>query len=962
MNKTRTFFTIFFSAFLSSALFAGAYPVAEETKAVRCSETFTASDMKALETYRRAGGFVDGSFRNLLIDFDVKTQLLEISTTCSVTVADARSVESSDGGIRLTASGGITIGAQAKLDAPGGHGIGLASDGDIVLLGGVHLTGDAVSIISSGEEGEGTGVSLGGGTDIGAGSLAVASPFRVSVGKDSRIDVRGDLSLLAGRLKDPDDRTKGVEREPISPSAPLGSLSIGAGSYVGARTAFIGSRYHADIGDGVRIEAWSRHIDAAATTVHGDAELKEYVGRASSHPYASFEAERTGDDPFTFTFQGSVDSLGGDDDISNVWMFADTETKISSFTKSPEVVHTFSYPGTYLPTLKVTDHRNGTSNTVSGGIVSVGMSSIKPLEVVMLHFRGRGGAPRALQASLGRQGVTLAPNPMNPNLYYFMVPETVSQGTYIFHIPSFGYTSRVEVGPPDIVADADAFIRENIGKIRTLADEFNTQEDAQFYQVADALHTSIQSAVSSLGEREKEVLALFLKTNLGDSIEEAETVSISSSISAASEENVASSPEEIIEKNFQDMFLLSGRLYSSIQNAMFLSLLPVVSSLFLSPFPIASFIASKMLTGLYLYLMKKDVAPKAEALQEMIDTKYVQILGIDTALNLYGRSGIPFFLDVKTQMSSLSHTGRDHRDIAEELFYKIEDVNLLVDIFDHVSALLISNEIFKSISSFALNLLESIFVDAFISASGKVTIEIPSEPQTTGSLQANLDFVRVAASEEATFDSDTMLLSFSVDKSKIVRFFIFYDSPLAPLDRDTYDMFIRKETGVARSGNVPACTIEDILRIDPKGTYLAIHQNDRRTLPSSYTIPGIVAEGSFIEVMATGTWSPERTAPDTAQYSMAGVFFDGNSYLSPGPRTSGYQTQTITSYFDPQFETDIPEDFYIGFDSWSRIQLPLGENISILFSLNDAAFRDNTDPDGDLGVRIRYPDPRCPSP
>ena len=82
---------------------------------------------------------------------------------------------------------------------------------------------------------------------------------------------------------------------------------------------------------------------------------------------------------------------------------------------------------------------------------------------------------------------------------------------------------------------------------------------------------------------------------------------------------------------------------------------------------------------------------------------------------------------------------------------------------------------------------------------------------------------------------------------------------------------------------------------------------------------------------------------------MVAVFVDSSgSYLAPD-----VYSRAVTDEQWSGLSTDIYEDFNLPGDDFVHVRVPTGAS-AILFSVNDSAFADNNDPDGDFGVTIDF--------
>ena len=153
------------------------------------------------------------------------------------------------------------------------------------------------------------------------------------------------------------------------------------------------------------------------------------------------------------------------------------------------------------------------------------------------------------------------------------------------------------------------------------------------------------------------------------------------------------------------------------------------------------------------------------------------------------------------------------------------------------------------------------------------------------------------------------------------------------------------------------CTAEGSVGINPSATYLDFETY----MASVYILDETMTPGSFIEIQGLGDWQSDPSGSDNIQ-NMAGVFAlvsaEGIEFLSPGPLTpAGLGVITPPPPPPARLRRDISEDFNIRFDSWIRLQVPALANV-IAFSAIDSTFYDNSDPDGDYGVKVRWQAPK----
>ena len=150
------------------------------------------------------------------------------------------------------------------------------------------------------------------------------------------------------------------------------------------------------------------------------------------------------------------------------------------------------------------------------------------------------------------------------------------------------------------------------------------------------------------------------------------------------------------------------------------------------------------------------------------------------------------------------------------------------------------------------------------------------------------------------------------------------------------------------------CTVENSVKVNPKGTYLPTWVHDYASPPTLYSISEEVIQSGFIEIKAEGDYSYTSGGPDNAQ-RMTGVFvspISDTSFLFPGVGSDAdYGEVTEPIYYNTP--RDIPQDFRIPFDGWIGLQIPEGAN-RVLFSSGDWKYGDNADRDGDYKAKIRW--------
>lgn len=150
-------------------------------------------------------------------------------------------------------------------------------------------------------------------------------------------------------------------------------------------------------------------------------------------------------------------------------------------------------------------------------------------------------------------------------------------------------------------------------------------------------------------------------------------------------------------------------------------------------------------------------------------------------------------------------------------------------------------------------------------------------------------------------------------------------------------------------------------KIDPQGTYLYVDPSfDVKVAPTRVSLAELSLDpqkplppGDFICLKVEGAIQPFRGAGDYYNPTAAVFVGNGGSFLAPGLKSLVW-SQTTNPTWPRGLATDIPQDFFIPSDDFTIAQIPEGAT-SIYFTLDDALFRDNSDPNEDYGVRILSP-------
>lgn len=151
-------------------------------------------------------------------------------------------------------------------------------------------------------------------------------------------------------------------------------------------------------------------------------------------------------------------------------------------------------------------------------------------------------------------------------------------------------------------------------------------------------------------------------------------------------------------------------------------------------------------------------------------------------------------------------------------------------------------------------------------------------------------------------------------------------------------------------------TLATTISIDPKSTFLRTSSNDTAAVNSiaiELTSLGLSA-GDYVRLEQLGDLSQKTGNPDTAVGYMLGVFSGSNILLNSsmldrvkGAIDSGSDVLTAPTFFQ-SLATNIAEDFAV---TDIVLQIPVG-SLYLFVASSDSYYSDNSDPDGDYGVRI----------
>lgn len=154
-----------------------------------------------------------------------------------------------------------------------------------------------------------------------------------------------------------------------------------------------------------------------------------------------------------------------------------------------------------------------------------------------------------------------------------------------------------------------------------------------------------------------------------------------------------------------------------------------------------------------------------------------------------------------------------------------------------------------------------------------------------------------------------------------------------------------------------------VFSLDPSGTYLRVNEESPPdAVPINLLSLGI-NPGDIITITRLGDYQRSSFAPfDSDTFLDVTAVFSSSSSLGPpgdlkrvvGAIAAGLDFMTVPTFFG-DLPTDIPEDFEVSnFDGTVTsvtVQVPAGARFLFLGTA-DSLFFDNTDPDGNFGVRL----------
>lgn len=145
------------------------------------------------------------------------------------------------------------------------------------------------------------------------------------------------------------------------------------------------------------------------------------------------------------------------------------------------------------------------------------------------------------------------------------------------------------------------------------------------------------------------------------------------------------------------------------------------------------------------------------------------------------------------------------------------------------------------------------------------------------------------------------------------------------------------------------------ISLDPKSTYLRTSNNDMTAVNSiAIELASLgLSAGDYVRLELLGDYSQIPSGPDSA-VNLSGVFSSTSTILGPSILNripdaidAGADVFSAATFFQ-SLPMDIAEDFAI---TDTVLQIPTGA-FYLFVAAHDSYYSDNSDPDGDYGVRI----------
>ena len=1006
MNKKGIIFTVFLFTFFNVAAFSQDCPVPESLQHTQCVGSFSARNRQELEEYQQTRGLENGKLKGLFINFDINTESLSIATPCRI-VINTVTLSTTDGDICLTGLEGILVGQRSILDVPNEYDIKMNSDQHIAFHEKTVIKGGGVHIVSSADGGPESKITLGRETTVDAGALTIHSHYQVIIDADSKITVDDNINLLVGRLIH--ENTPSVSKQRSPTFHPVSFLRIAPRVHINAETATFSSQYHIGINRKVRIETNRLDIDSFGTSIDESAELIEHWPKSELHPKVTVAAEASENDPFTFTFDGTVESSSPESDLSTLWTFSDDMSQSAGPTKNPTATYSFLYPGKYRPTLTATDKSSRLSDT-SFANVSVEMPPIQPSQTVTLFFRDESNGPQTVRGTLGHQSLTLTKSSPDPRMYYFTTPSTIFPGSYIFNIASFGYSSLVEVDTEVVTNNPSTIINTYLGSAQPSGP--NSSGDAEG---ARRLLSAVRKKLSALNDEKKKTVVSIFK----------QIAAVKPTPNPSSENNrpskapvvpktipgrITSIPIEEIrhgEDSYNGQsYYANGIAYANlnfIEKKMdaLLSVLEksgtstLASLLFSETPPNGDVLEALLSVYSFKTLPRSIIFEKYREINKEIRTRGVKVSNVHLKirnwpprtghvyhstkylpLTFHHRSGVPFFIEQKAQLSTLSVSDRQKRQ-------ETSGLPRMERVLGKIAMLNGSLAMFAKILEEAKKILPKTVVENFANRREYPQIALPAKPIIISDNHEIIhDFISFQGSgvRLATLPvthSDSVMDDGNIRGLDAISVEILTPDPNTPKGSE-YDAkmpivfhynnginhFTTTTTFTIRNPNNESprvsagtdpktCIVEQRIKVNPTRTFFDndLHHHNPFVGPDYYVLPKSLGRGDFIEIKAEGDYHPGgyvetenkfRTLFNEQRQDMITIFHGLKTYSDLGAKTKDYKMRS--SVFDT------PSDFELSFSGWKRIYLPDRERdpaLRLLFSTKN--FRDD---DMDLSTPI----------
>ncbi len=948
MKTNLILFFLSFFFFSTSLIAADNCPIPENLNDSMCSGTFVAESLTELQTYQSTRGLENGKLKHLLINFNhTGSSNLSVSTPCQIKIASAKNITLTNSNLCLTGAERVEMEDGVVLDTGTGD-IEIHSEKSIVVKPGSTFDGGYITLQSYGQDDE-SRVHLRERTTMNGGDLKIHAYYRTSVDKNSNLSINNSVKIFTGKLNRPDGYIQ-INFDKIF-SLPVSQLHIGRNVIVQASYIDLQSHYHLLIEKNVQLLGSSSiHCDSRSFSVDNSVQYPESSDKTGYYfdpvgslhfPKVDYTVTASESNPLEITFQVNdlspeADSDENEDEESHLtryyWDFMEGSSEILEASEgNNSTTFTFPMPGRYHPLLTVVNNYNRVAISNKG--VEVNMPDIRPHEMVLFYFRHGKDKPNQIAATLGTTNVTLSKSELDPKIYGFLVPTTMTQGSYEFSVPSLNYSSSVEVLSALTITDASTYMNGQLNSLEThINNVFDDDEQASFKQWGKGVVQHIKTEFSKLSAEDQQQTALLLKTNM----QKVNLQELLSSLTSSSQR----SGEDFGQSELGKLNINKGLAFSGLG-------LILSGGLIFNPQPLAGTILIASGVALAGFSVKNLVLRLLKKVEKAISS-FVFNYQNEDSMEILSNVSVPFTSSVIVQTLSFNDRNSPFR-IPREGATIVSDMNDLI--------VKINN---------AIDPVRNILDLLNLPAPRFSLLSFPNPPVeddiSTAELNPyNLHFY-VHESEFDDVDtsidwgSGTFKLSSPQSQTVTVRFG-YYNPEVGEVYKDVeLDL-------------VASCSVEDFVSVNPRGTYLFTdprHDDQNLIGPaSSYTLPSEIESGDFIELRMTGTYDPDgddTSYGDTLKGMVAVLVNQTGTFLSPG-ESSGHVGFLVTRPTSPGgLPTDIPQDFALYKENVTELQVPEGAH-RILFSADDVHFSNNIDRNGDYGAYVRYhvpiTNPRC---